>query len=39
MDAIEGGFLSALAARDHYSVAVGCLWGCSRAVERANGGT
>lgn len=30
----EGGFLSALAARDHYSVAVGCLWGCSRTENR-----
>lgn len=34
MDAFEGGFLSALAAHDHYSVAVGCLWGCSRAENR-----
>lgn len=34
MDAFEGGFLSALAAHDHYSVAVGCLWGCSRAGNR-----
>jgi len=36
IDAFEGGFLSALTARDHYSVAVGCLWGCSRAENRAN---
>lgn len=36
IDAFDGGFLSALAARDHYSVAVGCLWGCSRAENRAN---
>lgn len=36
IDAFEGGFLSALATRDHYSIAVGCLWGCSRAENRAN---
>lgn len=36
IDAFEGGFLSALAVRDHYSVAVGCLWGCSRAENRAS---
>lgn len=34
IDAFEGGFLSALATRDHYSIAVGCLWGCSRAENR-----
>jgi len=36
IDAFEGGFLSALVAHDHYSVAVGCLWGCSQAENRAN---
>lgn len=36
IDAFEGGFLSALAAHGHYSVAVGCLWGCSQAENRAN---
>jgi len=32
----SSGFLSALAAHDHYSVAVGCLWGCSRAEDRVD---
>lgn len=36
IDAFEGGFLSALAVRDHYSVAVGCLWGCSQTENRAS---
>lgn len=36
IDVFEGGFLSALAVRDHYSVAVGCLWGCSQAENRAS---
>lgn len=36
IDVFEGGFLSALAVRAHYSVAVGCLWGCSQAENRAS---